>query len=215
MNENDLTLTGIVLSAMPIGENDKRLSLLTRERGKISAFARGARRPNSPLLASTEPFAFGTFHVFEGRSSYNVNKTEISEYFREIASDPDAAWLGFYFLEFADYYSFENLEAGETVALLFYSLKALLSDAFENDLVRRVYEFKMLVINGEYPDPARCKLSQSADYAMRYIINTPVKELYRFSVTKEVLKELSDVIDRFIRVNTNHEFRSLAVIGRL
>ncbi len=215
MNENNLTLTGIVLSAMPIGENDKRLSLLTRERGKISAFARGARRANSPLLAATEPFAFGTFHVFEGRSSFNVNKTEISEYFREIASDPDAAWMGFYFLELAEYYSFENLEAGETVALLFYSLKALLSPSFENDLVRRVFELKLLVINGEYPDPDRCHLSQSADYAMRYIITTPIRDLYRFSVTKEVLQELSEVIDRFMRTNCNHEFRSLAVIQKL
>ena len=127
MNENNLTLTGIVLSAMPIGENDKRLSLLTRERGKISAFARGARRPNSPLLASTEPFAFGTFHVFEGRSSVSVNKTEISEYFREIASDPDAAWMGFYFLELASYYGQEGLEAEDTVNLLYVSLRAITS----------------------------------------------------------------------------------------
>ncbi len=215
MNENNLKLTGIVLSAMPIGENDKRLSLLTRERGKISAFARGARRTNSPLLAATEPFAFGTFHVFEGRSSVNVNKTEISEYFREIASDPDAAWMGFYFLELAAYFSFENLEAGETVALLFYSLKALLSPAFDNELVRRVFELKLLVINGEYPDPDRCALSQSADYAMRFIITTPIRDLYRFGVTKEVLQELSGVIDRFMRGNYNHEFRSLAMIQKL
>lgn len=154
--KDSITLTGIVLQATPVGDYDKRLVILTKEKGKITAFARGARRPNSQLLAASNPFAFGEFDLFPGRDAYTLQRARISEYFRELATDYDMACYGFYFTEVANYYSLENADDKELLKLVYQSLKALASGKFSLELVQRVFEFKVMGINGEYPDVFSC-----------------------------------------------------------
>ena len=102
----DLTeITGMVLKAEPIGEYDRRVVILTKEKGKISAFAKGSRRPNSKMLAATNPFSFGVFRLYAGKSSYNIVDIEISNYFEGLREDFEGAYFGMYFLEVMDYYT--------------------------------------------------------------------------------------------------------------
>ena len=161
-----VTLTGMILSATPIVEYDKGIVILTRERGKISAFAKGARRQNSMLMGVTNPFAFGEFMLYEGRTSYNVMQANISNYFMELSADLEGAYYGLYFMEFADYYAKEHNDETMMLKLLYQSLRALVSKKIPYPLIRVVFELKTLVINGEYPEVFACVCCGSKEHGV-------------------------------------------------
>lgn len=151
-----ITAVGMVISGTPISEYDKRLVILTKELGKITAFARGARKPTSQFLGGSQPMAFGEFTLYRGRNAYTVTGMKISDYFSGSMNDIDSMYLGMYFLELADYYGREGIEARDTLELLYLSMKALSKGIIPKELVRCIYELKSLVINGEYPNVFSC-----------------------------------------------------------
>ena len=214
-----ITVQGVVLSAMPVGDYDKRIVLLTRERGKISAFAKGARRQNSPFMAAANPFVFGSFTLYEGRTSYNLNQVSVQHHFVELMN------------------------------LLYVTIKAILNPHIEDRLVRCIYELRTMVIQGVMPQLFQCagcgrelteeetgelffsqdehgilcadcsrmamdrkRISAAALYAMRYIAVSPLAKLYTFTVRDDVLRELERHIYRYTELNTDKRFKSLEIL---
>ncbi len=209
-----VSVTGMILKAEPIGEYDRRVVILTRERGKIAAFARGARKQGSRLLASTNPFCFGKFFLFEGRTSYNMTESSISNYFEGFREDFEGACYGMYFLELTDYYTRENSDEKEMLKLLYQSLRALLHEGLSNRLVRYIFEIKALKINGEYPGlPEReTAYLPSTVYAVGYITEAAVEKLYTFTVTEQVLSELSWIADNYRNRFIDKKLKSLEIL---
>lgn len=158
-----LKVTGMVISAMPLGEYDKRLILLTTSLGRITAFSRGSRRPKSSMLAATEPFSFGEFFLVPGRDAYTLVGASITNYFMELREDLTAACYGFYFLEFAGYFSRENMDGTALLKLLYQTLRVMCRKVIDFRLVRRIYELKVFVLEGEYPQCFSCCLCGSSE----------------------------------------------------
>ena len=69
---DEVVLQGIVLAMSLVGEYDRRLVILTKERGRITAFARGVRKSNNQLVSKTQLFVMGEFTLYEGRDAYTL-----------------------------------------------------------------------------------------------------------------------------------------------
>ena len=216
MSSQTYTVTGMVLSAAPVGDYDKLVVLLTRERGKIRAFARGARRPGSALMAVANAFAFGEFQIYEGRTSYTMSQASIQNYFGELMTDFEGACYGQYFLEFADYYTRENADGSDFLKLAYQSLRALLVPSLPSILVRYIYDLKAMTYSGECPQTfeqfSDWNLNPSTEYALQYVVAASVEKLYTFLLTEEVFAEFAGVVTWLRKHYVEHRFKSLEIL---
>ncbi len=211
-----ICVTGMILKQMPVGEYDRRICLLTKERGKISAFARGAKKPGTKMAAATNPFSFGIFKLYEGKNSYTVADAEIHNYFEELRTDYAGAYYGMYFAEVTDYCTRENNDERQMLKLFYQTLRALCAPSLDNRLVKCIFEIKTVAVNGEFPGlPEDRKLNGSTAYTVDYIVTSPIEKLYTFTVTEPVLLELESLADSYRRRFVDRELKSLEILQTL
>ena len=216
MNEDLLDLTAMVLESSPVGEYDRRVVLLTRERGRISCFAPGARRQGSSIMAACLPFCFGNYKLRQGRSSNRLVEANIRTFFNKLREDMEATCYASYFAEVMHYITRENNDEAALLLLVFQSLRALEADRIPNRLVRAVFEIRTLVIEGEFrPPDERDPFSPSTLQAVRHIMQAPVRTLYTFAVSDTVLAELEHIAEISLQRSLGHRFESLEILKAL
>ena len=66
----EFTVEGIVLRRWDSGESDRRIAVLTPDRGKIYLTARGARKSGARLAPFTEPGTYANFAVGARKNAY-------------------------------------------------------------------------------------------------------------------------------------------------
>ena len=145
---NILKVSGIVLSVYPLGENDKNLTILTKERGKIQVVSRGCRRTNHPLFAASNEYVFGEFVIAEGRVMKYLNSAEIHMSFSNLRETFESICYSSYFCELAAYFTMEGQEEKDILNLLYLTFLALGKKLLPYPLIRRIFELKILQYHG-------------------------------------------------------------------
>ena len=212
-----LNVTGMVLKTEPAGEYDRRVEILTVSNGRISAFAKGARRQTNHLMAATDLFVFGDFKLYPGRSSYSMTDASVKNYFSELRNDYEAALYGMYFLEATAFCTRENSDSKEVLALLYQALRALTHEAYEHRLVKAVFELKLVMLEGVFNRGAYGEgCDKALLYALDYLLATPPEKVFSFTLKEEALKELQKAArSEMKKMSGGHEFNSLALIAEM
>lgn len=152
----------IVVGHKDLGEADKILTLFSPDKGIIRAVARGARRPRNRLLGASQMFTYGKYLIMQGRNLDNISQNGIIESFYKIRSNLEQMAYGLYFAEL--------LRASTPIEdknreLFSFFLKTLymLQEWKDLEFLCRIYELKLLAIQGFLPELFRCVSCGNSD----------------------------------------------------
>lgn len=147
---------GLVIMEKCVGESDRLVTVLTKQRGVLRAFAQGAGRLKNGKLSATRLFSYSRFTIFEGRDKYIIDDAVPIEVFFELRKDIVSLALGQYFCELSGALAPEDAEAGDFLRLILNALFFLCRGTRPAPVLKAIVEMRMLSLAGYMPDLVCC-----------------------------------------------------------
>ena len=145
------TVQGIVLREVNYKEADKILTVLTREEGKLTIKARGCRRKNSRLMASSQLLVYSELAITQRGEFITLVEGDPLTQFRSLGEDIEKLALASYLAEVTGTTVQEGEICPEILSLLLNCLYAL--DTLDKPLeqVKAVFQLRLLTLTGLAP----------------------------------------------------------------
>ena len=149
---------GIVLLENSVNDYDKMITMLTPNLGKISCSAKGARKNKSSLLASSQFLCFGEYILYKNPTSdiYNINSCDIVEVFYELRTDLDKLEGAAELTRIIRSSTNENENSEKVLQLFLNTLFVLAKKDLDYELVKAVFQMRLLTILGYCPHISNC-----------------------------------------------------------
>ncbi len=155
---------GLVIKSVNYGENDKIITLFTKESGKITAIAKGARNPKSAYVGVTQLFSYCNFVYYTGRSFAYLNQAELIESFHKLRNDLDKLSKGAYMAEALNQ-AYEEYESDESALRLILNLLYFMNEGLvqSDEVILLAFQIKLLGYLGFAPNLKKCQICSKCD----------------------------------------------------
>lgn len=148
-------LLAVVSRAVNYRDHDRILTLITRERGAVTATARGCRKPQSKLLSAVQPFTYGEYVLAPHGDKYYINQCDIRETFYNLRLEPDALQYAAYITALAEEYANPEEPNDRLFSLLLNCLKYL-CEGYSHSGVAAFFMAKLMYFAGYSPMVDSC-----------------------------------------------------------
>lgn len=150
------TTDALILRTYKLGEFDRIVVFLTRDRGKRRGVAKGARRPRSRFVGGLEPLTLTRVAYFE-RELRDLVSLNYAEAVRSplATRNPDSLGYVGYFAELLDEGAMEA-DPNERLYRLGASLVEAMADEPRIERLARYFEYWVLRLQGVYPSVTLC-----------------------------------------------------------
>lgn len=147
---------GVVIREVNTGEADKIITILSKSKGKISAFAKSAKRAKSNLSAGSQFLCYSDFVLFKGKELYSVNTSDIIEPFYNIRNDIVKLTYCAHMVDILNDVIQEEQPASKVLQLFLNTLHMLDKTDKSPELLIRIFEVRLLTILGYAPHVISC-----------------------------------------------------------
>jgi DNA repair protein RecO (recombination protein O) len=160
--------TGINLKGMPLGENDRLLTILTKEHGLIRAIAAGARKHRSPMAGRSGLFVVNDLQISVGRNMDRIKNAEVLQSFVGLGKTLAKLTAAQYLSELALMQAL-SAQPQEDLFLVLVEHLNRIQDAENKNVLAHLNHgtYHLLAIAGFAPQVHSCCLSQSPVVANR------------------------------------------------
>ncbi len=196
---------GLVLKEMAYGEDSKLLTVFSDVHGKVTVFARGAKKQTCRFLAASQLFCYSEMELTKGRNMYNLSHARLLESFYSLREDLDVLTTAGSLAKVTLRVIQEDQEDRESLRLLLNTLYYLKEGRKVPVLLSAIYRIRLLWLQGWIPDLEDCDtgeelqrilafslppLSRESVAVVKYICQAPLELLFRFRVSEPLLPEL-------------------------
>jgi len=144
----DTKVKGIVLKTIDYKDNDKLLTILTLEKGKIIVKARGVKKASSRLKAFCQSFCFADFELAESNGQYILTGVNEIENFFSLSTDIERFNFAFCVLEILDKICYESQTYVEIFIDTLKCLQNMMKENMNCQLVLLKYILNLLSFDG-------------------------------------------------------------------
>jgi DNA repair protein RecO (recombination protein O) len=202
----------LILRTYKLGEADRIVVFLTRDRGKKRGVAKGARRTRSNFAGALEPLTHVRVAYFEKerRELVNLNYSEAA---RSALSSGTIEGLGCaaYFAELIDEWAAESHE-DERLYRLGVSMVEAIAAGIPTEPLTRYFEYWLLSLQGVYPASRVPGLSTEAQAFLHTARKVAPQDLAGVSACRAMLRELEALHRSIIATHLEREPRSIKVL---
>ena len=157
------TVRGLVLSERTVGDWDKSLVLLCEGIGRISVWARGAKRIKSPILAACTLFAYADFTLLQRGDRLSVTAAEVQESFFALRRDLSGLALATYVVELCRELCVEEQPEDTLLRMTLNALHAIAGTSAQLPVIKAGFELRALSESGFQPVLEHCVRCGSAE----------------------------------------------------
>ncbi len=160
---------GLVLSDTTWGENDKLLSVLTAEYGKISVLLKGGSSLKNKASGACMPMCYSEFITADRGGRPWVREARELEGFSNIRTSLEDTATSLYICEVANEVCVENSDESEMLQLILNTLYALDRNLKPRQIIKAAFELRTAAVCGFTPDLVCCSECGKEESEIMYL----------------------------------------------